>query len=123
MIDPTKSKLPMDPSIHSSAYPLLTARMEPLLRGYLGVIERYMRQHSIPMSKIEISGFEDPEEEDHQIVVALWIALPANEAMEQWHRAGRAIEDWVNELTDLEADAIAERIAMEVYSAVDDAAA
>jgi len=123
MIDPAKSKLPMDPSIHPSAYPLLTAGMEPLLRSYLAVIGRYVQQHSIPIGRVEISGFEDPEEGDQQVVVALWIGLPATEAMGQWHEVGRAIEDWVNGLSDLEADAIAEGIAMEVYSDVDDAAA
>lgn len=123
MIDPAKSKLPMDPIIHPSAYPPLTARLEPLLRGYLGAIERYVQHHSIPTSRVEISGFEDPEEGDQQVVVALWIGLPAKEAMEQWHRVGRAIEDWINTLSDPEADAIAEGIAMEVYSDVDDAAA
>ncbi|MCL4534634.1 MAG: hypothetical protein M1370_05685 [Bacteroidetes bacterium] len=75
MIDPTKPKLRMDPSIHPSAYPLLTARMEPLPRGYLGDIERYARQHSTPTTKIEIRGFEDLAEGELQIVVALWIDL------------------------------------------------
>lgn len=120
MMEPTKVKLPLGPSIHPSAGPILAGEIEPLLRGYLQVVEGFAQRHSIPISKVEISGFQDPEEGSQQLVVAIWMRLPTKDAMERWHAMGRALENWVNGLPELEAETVAEWIAMEVYSDVEE---
>jgi hypothetical protein len=123
MIDPRQLRLPLNPEVHPSAYPLLTKTAYSALRGYLEVLERYAREHGVPVSRVEIGSFADPEEGTQQLVVAQWVGLPSQNAMEYWQRVGEAIESWVDGLPEAEADKVAEGIALEVYSDVDDAAA
>lgn len=42
----------------------------------MGIAERHVLRHTIPMTRVGIRGFEDPEKGDQQVVVALWKGLP-----------------------------------------------
>ena len=123
MIDPRQLRLPLNPEVQPSAYPLLSKAVYTLLRGYLELLDRYAREQSIPVDRVEIGSFQDPEEGTQQLVIAQWVGLSPQEAMEYWQRVGETVQLWVRGLPEVEATRVAEGISLEVYSDVDDAAA
>ncbi|MDO8673785.1 MAG: hypothetical protein Q7O66_20435 [Dehalococcoidia bacterium] len=73
----------------------------------------------MPVSKIEVSGFVDPEEGTEEVVVTQWVRVSRQTALEYWDRLGPSVEVWVDFLPERLARVVTERIAIEVRCDID----
>jgi hypothetical protein len=72
------------------------------------------RRSFVPVSRFDVSGFIDPDEDTEEVVVTEWVELSPPAALDYWDRLGGVIEAWVDFLpTDL-AEIAVERLAIEV---------
>lgn len=97
-----------------SAKSMITDRVQATLDKLLPLIQRAARRSYIQVSKVEVSGFVDPDDETKQVVVTQWINAPSYIALKYWDRLGLLIEDWIKSLPDELARIANERIAIEV---------
>ena len=81
-----------------SCRPLLTNPIRAALDGLISLLTREAEQNIIPVLKIDVRGFFDPEEDSHQ-VVRQWVSLPAREAFLYWDSLGPAYEAWMRSRT------------------------
>ena len=83
---------------HPSALPYVTDRVREVLDAILPLLELEARRNYVPVRKIEIRGYKDPEEGVSEVVVRQWVDLPGKAAMDYWERLGAAIEAWIDTL-------------------------
>lgn len=100
--------------IKPSARPMLTDRVRATLNRLVVLLERQARQNFIPIDKIEVDGFVDPEEDTEEVVVTQWVRISAEAALDYWDRLGATLEAWIDLLPEELARIAAERIAVEV---------
>ncbi|MBI3248857.1 MAG: hypothetical protein HYZ50_20335 [Deltaproteobacteria bacterium] len=115
---------PMDPFLSfeappivtdPSARPLLTDRVQRALQSFfLPFLDHEARRNGIPVSKIEIRGFSDPEEDTQEIVVSQWVKVPADMALDYWDQVGAAFECWLTTQPVAIAQLLQERMALEI---------
>lgn len=67
--------------IHPSARVLLTADMQATLDRLVELLENEARTQDIPISKVEVHGFVDPEEDTDSVIVTQWVAVPSQTAL------------------------------------------
>lgn len=103
-------------TISASAQPMLTDRVRATVERLLALLEREARRSFMPVSKIEVSGFIDPEEDAQEVVVTQWVKVSTRSALEYWDRLGAAIEAWIDFLPESLARVAVERLAVEVRS-------
>ncbi len=101
-------------TIAPSARSMLTDRMQETLNRLLALLTQEARRNFIPVSKIEIRGFVDPEEDTKEVVVTQWVKVPPSTALDYWDRLGAAVELWIDYLPETLASIVVERIAIEV---------
>ncbi len=92
----------------ASADPLLTAPVRALLDEFLSLLSQS------PMTRIEIHGFQDPEEESAQIIVRQWVSLSRGEASAYLNRVGQRVEAWMDTLSSDDKTLFLERIAFQL---------
>lgn len=109
--------------IDPSASPMLTDRMREILSSLLGLLGREARKRFLPVRKIEVRGFVDPEEDEGEIVVTQWVKVPQDTALAYWDRLGAPVEAWISSLPKRVAGIAADRLAIEVRWDTNDAAA
>jgi len=90
-------------------------RMLPLLKGEA-------RRSFIPVSKVEVRGFVDPEEDTEEVVVIQWVEVSPQAALAYWDKLGSMIEFWIGFLPDELARIAIERLSFEVRWDINDAA-
>jgi len=100
--------------VEASAHPLLKAEVRETLERLLKLLDNEARAQSIPVSKSEVRGFTDPEDEADSLVVTQWVEAPVQTALTYWDRLGAAVEIWTNQLPKEDASLVAEQIAVEV---------
>ena len=93
---------------------MLTDRMQETLNRLLALLTQEARRNFIPVSKIEIRGFVDPEEDTKEVVVTQWVKVPPSTALDYWDRLGAAVELWIDYLPETLASIVLERIAIKV---------
>ena len=104
-----------------SARTALTNRMALLLETVLNILEHAAHRHAIPVDRVEVSGFVDPEDEDEleELVVTQWVRVPDRIALDYWDQLGSEIASWTCTLPpELERPAV-ERLAVEVRWDID----
>jgi len=109
--------------IDPSASPILTDRVRATIDHLLVLLEREARRSFVPVSKIEVSGFVDPEEDTEEVVVTQWVNVSPQFALDYWDRLGATIEVWIDFLPEELTRVAAERLAIEVRWNVDDTTA
>lgn len=114
------SKISPEIIINPSARPILTDRVQATLDRLLVLLEREAQRSFVPVSKIEVSGFVDPEEDTEEVVVTQWVKVSTQTALEYWDRLGAAVEVWIDFLPERLAEVAVERIAIEVRWDIDD---
>jgi hypothetical protein len=83
---------------HPSAELRLTDRNKKVLEDLLPFLRRQALWRSVPVSKVEIHGFVNPEDRSEELVVTQWVALSAQEALQYWDRLADALRAWSNRL-------------------------
>lgn len=114
MTDPYITIIEPETIIDPCARPMLTDRMLQILDRLLVLLKREARRSFIPVSKIEINGFVDPEEDTEEVVVTQWVKVRAEVALDYWDRLGATFEVWIDFLPDILTGIAAERLAIEV---------
>jgi hypothetical protein len=84
------------------------------------LLEREARRSFTPVSKIEVSGFVDPEEDTQEVVATQWVKVPPQAALDYWDKLGAAIEAWIDFLPDELAEVAIEQLAIEIRWDIDD---
>jgi hypothetical protein len=124
MLDPLSAfpNVSVDPEAR-----MLLARLSPGVRRLIGrlieVMARAAEENAVPISKTDLSVDHDPEEATEKIEIRQWVRGPEERALEAWDKLGHAVDDWVNGLSDLDAEALTEHVTFVVYPSADHAAA
>ena len=100
--------------IHASAHPLLKGKVQATLERLLDLLTSEAHTQGIPVSKTEVRGFVDPEEDTNSVVVMQWVEAPSQRALSYWDHLGEAVETWTEQLSREDAAIMVERIAVEV---------
>ncbi|MBI4788508.1 MAG: hypothetical protein HY782_15865 [Chloroflexi bacterium] len=100
--------------VRESARPLLTDRMQGVVDRLLPVLDRAASQHHVPVEKIVVSGFADPEDDSTEIVVTQWTPLPAPAALAYWDQLGLMVEEWTRSLPGPLAALVTDKLAIAV---------
>ena len=106
--------------INDSARPMLTDRVEKTLNHLYPVLERAARRNYTHVSKVEVSGFTDPEEGDQEVVVTQWVQLSPGAALDYWDKLGAAVQVWMEYLPDELKNVATDRVAVEVRWNIDE---
>jgi hypothetical protein len=100
--------------IDPSASGLLTDKVRETLGRLLDVLRWDARRSFVPVSRFEVTGFIDPEEDTEEVVVTEWVGVSPQAALDYWDRLGAVIEGWVDFLPAELAQIAVERLAFEV---------
>lgn len=97
-----------------SCRPLLTSDVRVALDGLISLLAREAEQKAVPVLKMDVRGFSDPEEDSHQVVVRQWVKLPARQAFLYWDSLGPAYEAWMHSASKELMPIYTEQIAFEI---------
>jgi hypothetical protein len=89
---------PAEVIIHLSAKPLLNSDTEAVLLSLLEILEREARRGHIPVRRVDVTGFIDPEEDEKQVVVTQRVIAPAQLALDYWDTLDLPLEEWTASL-------------------------
>ena len=101
-----------------SARSLLTDRVQATWNRLFPMMERVIRLERVPVQKLELFGFRDPEEDWQELVVSLSVNLPESEALLLWDKLGHAIEGMMEYLPSYMVNILYDRISIEVLGSV-----
>ncbi len=97
-----------------SCRPFLTAPVQAALGELIALLMRGAEQENVPVLKVDVRGFSDPEEDSHQVVVRQWVKLPAREAFGYWESLGPAYEAWMHSAPEELMPVYTDQVAFEV---------
>lgn len=97
-----------------SCRPLLTGPVRAALDELVSLLTHGAERSGVPILRIDVRGFFDPEEGAQQVVVRQWVDLPAREAFPYWDGLGPAYEAWMHSAPEGLADVYTEQIAFEI---------
>ncbi len=101
-------------SIGEPVEALMTEQTKNALTFLLPHLHREARRRGVPLVKVEISSFSDPEDDSHEFVVRQTLRLPAKEALDYWDELAQSMESWLASLPPAIADVIDSQFAVEV---------
>jgi hypothetical protein len=100
---------------HPSAYSILEEQsIGKMLEPILNLLKLEAHKYNLEASKIEISGFIDPEENAQKLVVTQWLGVGADIALDYWEKLGAAFESWISDLNEETNKILSEKVAVEV---------
>ena len=108
------------PTYHASVRSMLTDRVKETLGRLLPVMAKAAHRDYIPVERVEVMGFVDPEEDSEEIVVIQLVNTSPEKAMAYCDNLGATIESWTDNLPDRLAEIAQERISIEVQWTIDD---
>lgn len=118
--EPITTLRPQMPVVYdSSCRSLLTDDVRPAVESLVSLLTHAAARQHIPVLRLDVRGFTDPEEENAQIVVRQWVRLTPPEALHYWDSLGPSYEAWLRSCSDLMPDAT-EQVAFEVRWTEDD---
>lgn len=102
---------------------MLTDRVQHTLNFLLPALKKEARRSFIPLTRIEVRGFVDPEEDTQEVVIVQWVNVSPEMALDYWDKLSFTVDAWAKSLPQDLASIIEERIALEVRWDKYDAAA
>ena len=103
---------------HSSLGTILTDRLQEVVDQLLPVLRAEAASEFVPVTRVEVEGFVDPEEDFEELTITQWVELGPQQAMDYWDRVGTAIQERVDLLPEpldqIACGRIAIRVAWEV---------
>lgn len=86
--------------ILKSANAMISDRMLIVLDGLFPQLDRAAHLYGIPVRKVVVSGYIDPEEDRDELVVTQIVNLPTQSALEYWDKMALLVSDWEDRLPD-----------------------
>ena len=100
--------------IEPSATYLLTETVRTTLGSLIPFLRCHANDNLVGLGDVEITGFQDPDDESDEVVVTLWVGLSADAALRYWDKVGEAIERWPSHLPAPSQSVMIERVMVEV---------
>lgn len=104
----------LQPVEHESVENMLTDRVRETLERLYPELELAARRSFIQVSKLEVSGFIDQDDDSEEVVVTQLVNAPAYAALSYWDKLGLILETWIKSLPDELKYIANRRIAIEV---------
>ena len=108
--------------INPSARPMLTDRAKATLDRLLVLLEQEARRRFMPVIKVEVARFIDPEEDTQELVVSQCIRVSSQPALDYWDKLGAAVEVWIDSLPEELRRVAVEQVSVDVRWNIDDTA-
>jgi len=103
-----------DPSV----LPLLGGH-ETLLEHFLTLLAQDVQQERLPVTRIEVRGTNDAEDDTSQILVRLWLNRLSDQEIRDYYRSfGRRVDDWARQLSDEQRQFFMTRVSFQARRAV-----
>lgn len=97
-----------------SCQSLLTGDIRAALDELTSLLIRSAAQQNVPVLKIDVRGFSDPDEDNAQVVVRQWVKLPPREALHYWDSLGPDYETWLRSYPEARQSTVTDQIAFEI---------
>ena len=105
--------------VDPSALSLLSGDVSVLAR-FLQFVRRDVLQEHIPVSRIEIRGSADPEDDTSQIVIRLWLrGISENEMRRYYQDLGARVDRWTGRLSETQRLYFVSRLSFQVRREAD----
>ena len=101
--------------VHPVALPLLNDKSKPVVDELADLMTRERIRCSIPNGRLEIAVHVDSDSGRKLIHIKQTVPTDAEQAMEYWDRLSAPIDQWVNSLSEDEADIVQNEIFMTVH--------
>lgn len=108
----------LHPTYLLSARSLLTDRVQTTLNRLYVLLNEVIRLEKVPVQKLELYGFRDPEEGWQELVVSLSVNLPESEALLLWDKLGHAVEGMMEYLPSYMVNILYDRISIQVLGSM-----
>jgi hypothetical protein len=79
-------------------YALIRKNIQRLLPALTDLLQRQAQQHSIPVDRVEVSEFMDPEGGPIQTIVRQWVQTTSREALDYWANLDQPLQKWIDSL-------------------------
>ncbi len=109
--------------IAPSARPSLAGDVRIVLDSLLALLKREAGKRLIPVTKVEVVRFADPEEDVDELVIIQHVNIPPKEALDYWDELGTAVETWIDTLPEALKTIATERFSVEIFWNSDDSTA
>ncbi len=109
-----------DIEIDKAVQPLLTDREREALGVLLPFLEREARRNFVPLVKLTVRRWVDPEEGGSEVVVRQRVDLHVQEALEYWDLLWTSFEDWEDRQPQRIQETIRNRIGLDIFWNVDE---
>lgn len=76
----------------------LSDRVRMILDWLIPQLSEFALRCYIPVQRVEISEFIDPEEDDRHITITQWVHVSADTALKYWDELALVVEDFVEQL-------------------------
>ena len=100
--------------VHESANSYLTSEINDALDQFLLALQRDAHSQHVPLARIELAGYVDPEEDFEEVVVQVFTNLTCEEALTYWDRLGTLVESWTATLPPPLQNLMREKVAFDV---------
>jgi hypothetical protein len=98
----------------SSLTTIWTDRASEVVEFFLPVLRAEAASSFAYVTRVQVEGFVDPEEEFEQISITQWVQLNPEQALDYWDHLGLAIQERTDLLPDYLAELASERVAIRV---------
>ena len=99
---------------HSSLATIWTDRVEEVVDWLLPVLRAQAGTSFVYVTRLEVEGFVDPEEDFEEVSITQWVQLSPEQAMDYWDRLGLAIQERTDLLPEYLQELASERVGVRV---------
>lgn len=103
-----------------TAKAIITDRVKIVLDKLLYFLERESRRNYIPVNKVEVSCFSDPEDGKKTVIVAQFVRVSPKISMNYWDILCARLDVWANSLPEDYKEIFMDRISTEVRPEIND---
>ena len=104
----------------NKAKAIITDRVKIVLDKLLYFLERESRRNYIPVNKMEVSCFSDPEDGKKTVIVAQFVRVSPEISMNYWDILCARLDVWANSLPEEYKEIFMDRISTEVRPEIND---
>jgi len=98
----------------SSLATVWTDRVQEVVDWLLPVLRAQASSSFVYVTRVEVEGFVDPEEDFEEVSITQWVQLSPEQAMDYWDRLGLAIQERTDLLPEYLQELASERVGVRV---------